>query len=218
MAWNEVANTKSESQSEVEFKTLSEGTHAVRILDDEPLTRWTHWLPSANAGKGCSVTCIGKNCPVCELIKQAKKDKVKTSLSSRKTHAINVLDREDGKVKLIDKGNGLFDALIGVREMLMDDVGDITNYDVKIKVTGTGMDTSYVAIPMTAKPLTAEEKALELYNKEEIFKIFTAEQIVKLMAGATFADISDDTNDTEVPDAKAPETPDEKPNVDFTAD
>ena len=85
MAWKDVKSESSQQNDaqKVKFTVFEEGTIQGRILDDEPYTRWVHWIPKANGGKGGSVTCIGKECPCC--IENAKHDKKKQTLYIKKT-------------------------------------------------------------------------------------------------------------------------------------
>lgn len=210
MGWNDVGSSSTSDKQEIKYMGLLEGTHQIRCLDAEPVSRWTHWIPQANAGKGYTVNCAGKDCPVCAEIKAAKAKKAPAKMNSRKLHLMNVIDRASGEVKLIDKGNGLFEALYGIYEELKADNGDLTNYDLKIRVSGSGKDTVYTPIPMPVKPLTKDEKALEKYDREKLSESLTVEQITALMGGATFKEVFGSEDD----DSDA--TGDEKPNVDFT--
>jgi len=209
MGWNDIKqNSGSNDKPDVNYLSLGEGTHQIRILSEEPYTRWTHWVQSANGGKGLTVNCIGKNCPICSEIKAAKANKEKPKYNSRKLHALNVIDRKTGEVAILDKGNALFEQLLG----LFEEIGDPREYDVKIRVSGTGRDTSYVVIPMPATKLTDAEKALEQYDFDEIYTNLTPEQIQQLIDGATYADIfGDKDNDDDEPDVDIPE-------VDFMKD
>lgn len=218
MGWNDIKagknNNSTSDKKEVKWANLSAGTHQFRILDDEPYSRWTHWVQSANAGKGATIECIGRECPICIA---RKTDDGKKRFSCRKQHALNAIQRKlgnDGKpipgdvgeVVIIDKGNGLFEAL----DNIMDEVGDLRGYDIKIRVSGSGKDTSYTPIPLAAKPLTEAEKTLERYDFATIFSSFTPEQISALMNGATYKDIlgtnDDNNNDSDTTNL----------NVDFT--
>lgn len=210
MGWGDIKGNNSDKQ-ELNFLSFVDGTTQVRVIDDEPFSRWTHWLPQANDGKGLSVTCIGKECPVCAEIKRAKATKETPKYSSRKMHALNVINRGTGEVNILDKGNKVFEQILGIREEMFEDYGDLINYDVKIRVSNAGTrDASYVIIPHLKKPLTSDEKALEKYNLEEVFPILTAEQVQTLMDGGSL------TPDEEVQSDDTKETGNDNLNVDFT--
>jgi hypothetical protein len=200
MPWNEVGNKGNNNQSEkTEFVQFpSAGTIKGRILDDEPVSRWKHWIPMANGGKGLSVTCIGKGCPVCAKIAEAKKTKAKSPFGSTKSHMINFLAKSFtpagsqtpqaiNKVQILDKGNKVFEGLLTV----MQQMGDLKNYDVTITQTGEGFgNINYTVLP-TFPPvvLSPEEAALPKYDIAEITKPLTAEQIEQLMNGATMEQV-----------------------------
>lgn len=203
MSWNDVgSNVKQNNNNEGKktvYVTLPVGSTKLRIVDEEPESRWTHWIPQANGGKGLSVRCIGKGCPVCTAIKADKAANRKTKYSSTKSHAINVIDRADGEVKVLDKGNSIFNQLL----VLMGQMGDLRNYDVTITRTGESFGSiSYMVTPVfPPSELTEEEKAKVEANRfdlKEITKAFTAEQIVQLMSGATLDEVV--KNDEEVVD------------------
>lgn len=189
MSWNDVEENKGGNnggdKKDIEFLTLSVGNNQIRFLEEEPETFWQHWIPTANGGKGISAKCIGaKNgCPVCAHMKELGQDKGKWSL--RKVHTINVLDRKDGKVKLLQKGNSLFQDL----KVFLLSMGDLRNYDVNIVRTGKGFnDTKYTIIPvMNSAPVPAD---LELYNLKEIFTDISKDEMIILMNGGNYADIS----------------------------
>jgi hypothetical protein len=216
MGWNDVkSNKSSDSKSEIKYLSLKEGTTQIRILDDEPFSRYTHWLPKANEGKGTTVNCIGRDtCPVCSEIAKDRAAKATARFNSRKLHAMNVINRETGEVNILDKGNSLFEQLVGLYE----EIGDLRNYDIKIRVSGTGKDTSYVVIPMAQKPLTADEKTLTKYDFSDMYKNLTPDQITTLMNGGSYKDIFNDANTDTVSDEQLNdiENTEEQPDIDFT--
>jgi len=85
------------------IKLTPEHTTVIRILDSVPVISWSHFVPkkhvafpNANAGKGMSFICPGRDvCPICDWNKQlrAKEEKPKNLLNSRKVYTFNVLDR-----------------------------------------------------------------------------------------------------------------------------
>jgi hypothetical protein len=205
MAWKDVKseNSQQNDAQKVKFTAFEEGTIKGRILDDQPYTRWVHWIPKANGGKGGSVTCIGKECPCC--IENAKHDKKSKPYTSRKLHSINFLNRDTGEVEILERGNALFEPLSG----FLDEIGDLRNYDIKIRISGKGKDMSYVPIPMPPKPLTEAEKNLEKYDLKEFYKPPTPEQIIMLMNGASYREAFGTGEDSE-------QGEDEQIDVDFT--
>lgn len=216
--WNEVGKASKDNSAggeKIEFVSFpSSGTVRLRILDKEPISRWKHWIQAANAGKGLSVTCIGKGCPVCAKIAEAKKTKAKSPYNSTKSHMLNTLVRgftpagsqalqAINKIQILDKGNKVFEGLLTI----MQQMGDLTNYDVTITQTGEDFNTiNYTVLPTFPQvALTPEEVALEKYDIAEITKPLTAEQITQFINGATSEQVygvpetAQENNDTPMP-------------------
>lgn len=187
MSWNEIGfnNTGDSGEKKTEYLKL-EGTVKVRILDDEPRTYWTHWVPQMNGGKGGSINCIGKGCPICAMMAQDKKENKPKRYSSSKKHIINVIDRATGTVKLLNAGETVFEGL----KQIMMQMGDLKSYDVSITRAGTGKQTKYSVLPtFPPKPLTDEEKQLEKYDLDTVNKPLTGEQIEMLLEGKSYKEI-----------------------------
>jgi hypothetical protein len=74
---------------------------------------------------------------------------------------------------------------------IMQQMGDLKNYDVTITQTGEGFGNINYTILPTFPPvaLTPEEASLPRYDISDISKALTVEQIEKLMAGATMEQI-----------------------------
>lgn len=204
MSWNTILqsqNNEGKEKQEVVYTSIPEGTIKIRIMEQEPYSRYTHWIPQANGGKGISVDCIGKECPICEAINKARIAKSKERpFNKTATHAINILNRTTGKHELLDKGNKIF----GVLAQLNAQMGDLTKIDINITKTGRKLgDINYMVLPdFSNTPLTSQEQNT---LKEELFNIrdrglLTREQILKLMSGASLADVLVTEEMTEVTD------------------
>lgn len=197
--WNEVEqanqNNNSGESVKVEYLKLTPGTTVqVRVLDEQPESRWQHWLPQANHGKGLSVKCNGKGCTVCTEIARMKQAGEKKKYNSTKSHAINVLDRADNTVKILDKGQKIFEQLLNMLRQM----GDLRGYDITITTTKTGSENTNVSYNVLPKfppvPLTEAEKNLTKYDLKELTKGFTNEQIEKLMNGANIEEATKEEN------------------------
>lgn len=191
--WDDVKSGSGGSGDKKELKFLATpaGNTVFRILDEQPKSRWTHWVNRANGCKGANLPCLGKDCPVCAHMKQAKAAGTTALANNRKMHAINVLDVASGEIKIMDKGSTVFEQLHGLMEI----AGDLRNYNVTLRVSGSGRDTSYVAVPMPPTAVPAYDKA-NLYDLEEIFKPFTVEQTTRLFNGETYKDVFGETQET----------------------
>lgn len=195
MGWNDVDTNKNNVSTEVTYVKLPEGSTTLRIVDEEPYTRWTHWVPQANGGRGMSITCIGKGCPICNLIAEAKANKVKPKYNTRKVHSMNVINRTTNQLEVLEQGESIFKQLKAFHK----EIGDIRDYDVKIIRSGKGLDTNYTCVPLQKKPLTEEEKKMfeQKVNFAEYYATPTKEQILALMDGANAKDIFEGSNDEE---------------------
>ena len=190
MSWNDVNSSKPQEgnkQEKVRYAKIPTGKTQGRILDEEPISRWKHWIPQANSGKGVGVVCIGKGCPVCAEIKADKAAKRTSKYNQSKSHAINFLNRTTGVVEILDKGKKIFSPLIEYK----DSIGDLRNYDICIIKKGESFgEIDYTVIPVLPPvKLTAEELAMPKYDLAEIDPKLDAEQIKKLMGGANFEDV-----------------------------
>lgn len=164
-----------ESKKKTSFFSLKEGeTAIIRFVDKAPTVRWTHWLVKAKR----TVTCLGEGCPVCaKRDSLPKEEAVKVAGNGRKC-AFNIIDRTDNSLKIFDQGVTVAKQL----KEYVEEIGDITGYDIKIKRTSDG----YVMFPQPASPLT--EKDIDLIaegkvNFKEHFKPYTYEQTEALMNG-----------------------------------
>jgi hypothetical protein len=205
MAWTDLeqrGNGSSGDNKKVEYVKLTPGeVIKLRVIDEQPESRWTHWVQSANKGKGLGIKCPGKGCPLCADIAEKKRTKEKQRYSCSKSHAINVLNRNTKRVEILDKGNKVFEQLLNMLRQM----GDLRNYDITITTTKTGSEATNVnysvlpTFPPTA--LTAEEKEMierDRYDLKELTKGFTIEQINKLILGATIDEVVNDNADSEV--------------------
>jgi|GEM_PF-6980541 len=110
--FSDVIKDSNKPKSKKEFSTGSDfirfttdHSTIIRVLDEEPVISWSHFVPkkhtafpNANAGKGMSFICPGRDtCPICEWNKKQVADaggeRPKNLLTSRKVYTFNVLDR-----------------------------------------------------------------------------------------------------------------------------
>ena len=178
--WDEVLREGNSGGSKTEFTKLQNGITEVRFLDAEPFVRWAHWL----AGVKRNVSCIGKDCPVCEAIKVAKSTGTKVPYNSNRKFAMHVYNFTTGKVEILEQGKKFFTSLYALHE----EMGDIRNYNIKIKTQTAGStDVVYTLMPCAPVELNEEVKAMckELKPFEEVFKKPTREQVMQLMSGVS---------------------------------
>lgn len=204
--WNEVLNSGArENKEEVRFVKFNEGANNLRILDEEPVAVWKHWVQGANGGKGMSIVCLGKNCPMCEKNKSDKANNLKTKDRIQRVFIINVYNRATKQVEVLEKGTTIFKTLATFHEQM----GDLRNYDVNILKTGQGLNTAYTVIPVMKSPEVPE--GLEKYDIEANNKPLSVEMVNLLMAGLTY----EEANKTLGGETKSS---DDDLEVDFTQD
>ena len=154
----------------------------MRILDAEPKAVWVHWLSQANNGKGLSVVCLGKNCPMCEKLRYDKANNVQTRDRIQRQFVINVYNRNTERVELLQKGKSIFETLATFHKQM----GDITGYDINIVKAGKGLDTKYTPVPvMQSQPIP---EGLELYDLDEVTQTFDPLVVELLISGMTIED------------------------------
>lgn len=200
-AWDLVMQDNGNSGEEVNFIKIPSGVTKLRIVDAEPKVMWKHWIQRANGGKGMSVVCIGKSCPICEDMKNAKARGAKSNYSATRSFAINAIQKDkDGVVThgVLEKGVGLFKPIGVIREQM----GDLINYDITITRTGEKMqDITYTVLPVyPPTPLGAEELTeveCNKYDLENVYNIYTREEIIKLMNGENIYNNAEDNTSVE---------------------
>lgn len=219
MAWDDV-KTSGETDNKIKYTVFKNGITQGRIVDEEPYSVWTHWIPTANGGKGGSADCIGRDvCPACKKIAEDKKNGTKSKITTRRQHRINWINRETGDVEILEQGNSVFSGLL----TLLEQMGDLRNYDVKIIKKGETFNTTeYQVIPVfPPTELTEDEKNLTRYTVEQMDNSLTPEQIEMLIQGARYKDLyendNEDSGESDNSDApQADEGNSEMPDVDFT--
>ncbi len=105
----------------------------------------------------------------------------------RQTYAIHVIDRADGKLKILEKGKSVFDQLFAYKSANPEvDLSGKTSPDFVINVTWPPGDKFQTKYKVTAKAkmndLTAEELAYAKANKvdlQSLYKATSLENIIK---------------------------------------
>ena len=126
---------------------LKEGDNKIRIVSEfEPYG--SHYVRAEQK----SYICVGKenHCRFCER-----------GLMPRVQYIGYVIDRADGRVKLLQIGHQIF-SQIGQYAKNPDYAFDVLpDYDITINKSGSGLNTTYTVIPARKNtPLTDEEKKM----------------------------------------------------------
>ena len=140
--------TDLEIEGNSEYLKLVAGTVAhFHILSRIPKKEKVHWKDDKKA------SCLGSDCELC-----AKGNKVKQRWQC------DVFDRKDGQVKKFEFGSSIAGQLKALAEMLAESGSDIHQVDLKIKTTGSGLETEHTVmnVPM------GESIALEILDKYDI--------------------------------------------------
>lgn len=175
MSWTDVEGKSGGSKDKIPFTSFPEGTTIIRILDAEPHSYWNHWLPKQNMGS----TCMGKGCPICDVIAQSKANKVKAPYTSIRRHGIRVWNYSTQQMEIMAQGNTFFQDLL----VLHKNVGDITSYNIKVVRSGSGMnDTKYTLLPQQPTEFDHADGVIDV-DWSEVFKPIDKDKLLLLMEG-----------------------------------
>lgn len=190
------------SSKKAEFTKFPVGITRIRVLDNAPDVRWTHFLNQFKR----SVNCPGKGCPICEIRKNQKANKEPITYAMGRRFAVNVFNLETGKTEICEQGVGFFEDLRDLKDELEDKGKKLSDAIIKVKRRGTGKDdTSYRLDIDSISPLSEDE--LAKYDEDKVvlgeyFKPHTNEQILRLVKGEAW----DDVMKSEHEDNEAPAT------------
>ena len=181
VSWDKAkGNTGGNSQRrEVERLSLQIGDTKVRLIGDV-LPRYVYWI-TTNEGKKMPVECLrfsrateqfddSQPDPFKELDEAIFADKPQFA------YVCNALDRSDGKIKLFDLRSTIYRQIVDYASNpeYGNPADDTSGYDITIKKEKTGplpQNVKYTCIPARASvALTAEEKTLEKYDLDRIYK------------------------------------------------
>ena len=125
--------------------------------------------------------------------------KQKHNVEPRERYAVNVLDRADGKIKIMEGPVTVFKVFRTYLEGTGNSPGGPQGADFTIKVVGSGLKTRYENSLDKRTPFTDEEKSYikgeGLYKLDRIFKSTPAEEIEEKLFGE-FKNAGDTTNTT----------------------
>lgn len=190
MGWDFESNSGSDNK--VEFTKFEEGVTVIRLAEDNPNVRWVHWM---NAHRR-SATCPGKGCPICDIRNAQKNNNEPITYPVSRRFAIQVLNRNTGKLEIMEQGITFFEDLKEVRSIIQEKGKDIFDVDISVRRRGTGKDnTTYRLDPGEEYKFTEEDiKLLEgIMDLDAFFVAPTIEQITKVVQG-------EDWNETMYPD------------------
>lgn len=166
MSWS---NLKTEGNGELtQTLKLQQGQNQMRLVS-LPYECHVHWEDTVE-GAHKRVVCSGTGCPICNA-----------GHTPQKRFQVLVIDRVDGKVKVLEGGNAIFNQ---IKSFAMDeDYGDPRDYDIKITKAGAGRDTRYTVMPSPKKSkITAAEEELVANTKTlaELNKVKTLDELLEM--------------------------------------
>lgn len=168
------------SGDKANFTKFPVGITRIRILDEEPLMRWTHWMPQFQK----SVNCPGKGCPVCEIRKQQKANKEEYTYNMGRRLTMNVYNHDTNRVEIMEQGITFFEDLRDIMTDLTEKGKKLKDAILKVRRRGsTKDDTSYRIDIDSEEPLSVEE--IDAFDKmvdmKDYFKPHTPAQILMLL-------------------------------------
>lgn len=103
------------------------------ILSESPKKEKIHWINKKKS------TCFGEDCQAC-----AQGDRAKSRWTA------DVWDRKEGAVKKFEFGSMIASQLKSIAEMLAESQQTIHGVDIRIKTTGSSLETEYsvLHVPM----------------------------------------------------------------------
>lgn len=144
--------------------TLQAGESATVHIIGEPKSFWEHFFPSIQK----SAICPHKGCAACN----------EETTKARLRHAFVVYDLGDDTVKVWAVSNTV---ALTVKNIWESYGGDLSEVDLDIKRTGTGLNTKYAVVPKKTKYNDTLIEGVELPNLDTIFTPATDEEIQSLL-------------------------------------
>lgn len=177
---------------EVDFLKLKSGDNLVRFLCPPDSGDWckeTGYHYIKRESKVDAITCrkltLGEECYVCDVVKDLRRSKNKADKdlaklwSAKSRIFFNVLDRSDGKVKVLGTGVSIYKEIL--KYLADPDWGDITDpetgRDVIINKTGEDLSVVYSVMPKpNSKPLGVNLNELKLADFNSVVSVLSYEE------------------------------------------
>lgn len=215
VAWDKAKGKQSNGNSQKRDITrisLGMGETKIRLVGDV-MPRYCYWIVTKD-NKKMPVECLQFDRST-ETFNNNTRDPFKEidpdvySDKAQFAYVCNVIDRADGTVKLFDLRSTIYAQIVeyASNPEYGSPADPESGYDLTIKKEKTGplpQNVKYTIIPArSSKPLTEEEKSLELFELNAIFKRQTYdEQKTWLLENTTFfsGDAGDEFKSAESPD------------------
>lgn len=128
------------------IKLVAGGVVTFHILSDTPDKKVIHWADKKK------ITCSGKGCELC-----SNGDRPKQRWTA------DVWDRKDLKVKKLEFGAMIATQLKAIAEMLAENQQKIQDIDIRIKTSGSGLETDYNVLHVPVNG-TIPQEIMEKYE------------------------------------------------------
>jgi len=204
------------------FTKFAVGDTYITILD-VGTPRWTHFFKEAG---NLTINCPGNNCPVCSIIRAAKKADMKTDYKSTKKYGMLVYNHNSGELEILDQKitfvknlKGMMDDMReAAAEKIMEDneelsleealeqvdpeITNLSKFVIRVRREGTGFnDTKYAFKKAPKKEQKDVPQAildsLSEYELDELFLKLDGDQIKLLISGKTLKEIFNPDEDEE---------------------
>ncbi len=163
------------------FTKFQPGITKVRVLDEAPYARWTHWLPQFQR----SITCPGFGCPIDVIIKEQKAQGVKRpTYSNQLKFALNVYNQDTKRLEIMDEGKEFMKDVKYIMEDLKGKNKQLSDVVLKIRmeIDSAGKRSYRIDIDSESPMSEVESKALsERTNFAEYLAKPTMEQVQQLL-------------------------------------
>jgi hypothetical protein len=170
-------------KSSVDAYTYKEGNNVVRMVGDV-LPRYVYWVTTAD-GKRVPMECLGFDRDK-EQFTNIEKDWVRHYHPDMKcswAYAVQCIDPDDGKVKVLNLKKKLFEAVMVAAEDLGDPTDPTTGWDLAFKKQKTGplpFNVEYTLQVLKCKVRALDDKELEatkeLPNIDDVISRPSADQ------------------------------------------
>lgn len=212
VAWEKAKGKQTsgnQQKRDIERVTLGLGDTKLRLVGDV-MPRYCYWVVTKD-GKKMPVECLqfdreteSFNSNIRDPFKEIDPDVY--SEKPQFAYVCNVIDRKDNKVKLLDLRSTIYAQIVdyATNPEYGSPADSETGYDLTLKKEKTGplpQNVKYTVIPArSSKALSEDEKAMELFDLNKIFKRQTYdEQKQWLLENTTLfaGDVSDEFKSNE---------------------
>ena len=193
---------------DIERFAFTIGDNKIRLVGPI-LCRFVYWVPT-NEGKRMPYECLSFD-RASESFTDEKDPfkEIDDAIFSDKpsfAYVCNVIDRKENKIKLFDLKATIYSQIVDYAQdpEYGDPSDEVKGYDLNVKKEKTGsqpQNVRYTVMPSrSSSPLTEEEKAMQLYDLDNILKRDTYdEQKAKLIKNTSLfaGEVTDEFNPAE---------------------